>query len=364
MIIELFKKVFDNYLAEKNNAERVHTGLNCYKELVHNIPDRIKELLNLNQHIKIKGSIGEVNFNIANHPWICFFDKRITNSAKRGYYPVILFKSDMSGFYLSLNQGWTQYTDIEGFSTQESKELILRNSNIIKKRLIDLKGFNSEPINLISKSKLADGYELGNICSKYYASNNMPTEETFKNDIQKILELYENLYNIIGADIFNIETEINEEEYQKEINSRNEDSRVLPDGPIEKEINTGNGSISKYKRKVWISKKVLKDSNYLCQYDSAHLSFISNKTNNQYVEAHHLIPVSEYYNFSYSLDVYENIVSLCPNCHKLIHHGKLVDKKRLLRKFYLERKDILLSNRCINLKYRDLLKMYLDNNKN
>lgn len=360
MIIQSFKKVFNNYLSEKINAERVNTGLSCYSELVHNIPDRIKDLLNLNNHLRIKGSMGEVNFYIANHPWICFFDRRITNSAQRGYYPVILFKSDMSGFYLSLNQGWTQYKNIEGFSTQESKELILHNTNIIKKRLIDLKGFDIDPINLISKSPLADGYELGNICSKYYSSNNMPTEETFKNDMQKMLELYEELYNIIGADIFNIETEINEEEYQEEINSENEDSRVLPDGPIEKEINTSNRSISKYKRKAWISKKVIKDSNYLCQYDITHSSFISKKTNMQYVEAHHLIPVSEYDNFSHSLDVYENIVSLCPNCHKLIHHGKLSNKKHILRKFYLDRQDSLLQNRGIDLKYKDLLKMYSD----
>lgn len=43
--------------------------------------------------------------------------------------------------------------------------------------------------------------------------------------------------------------------------------------------------------------------------------------------------------FEVSLDVEENIVSLCSNCHNQIHYGKDADK--LIAKLYEERKDIL-----------------------
>nr|QUW41309.1 Hnh endonuclease [Klebsiella pneumoniae] len=43
--------------------------------------------------------------------------------------------------------------------------------------------------------------------------------------------------------------------------------------------------------------------------------------------------------FENSLDVEENIISLCCNCHKQIHLGKGFED--MLRKIYAERKDIL-----------------------
>ena len=38
---------------------------------------------------------------------VAFFDKLITNTARQGFYIVHLFRSDLSGVYLSLNQGVT-----------------------------------------------------------------------------------------------------------------------------------------------------------------------------------------------------------------------------------------------------------------
>ena len=43
--------------------------------------------------------------------------------------------------------------------------------------------------------------------------------------------------------------------------------------------------------------------------------------------------------FENSLDVEENIISLCCNCHKQIHLGKGFED--MLRKIYAERKDVL-----------------------
>ena len=44
----------------------------------------------------------------------------------------------------------------------------------------------------------------------------------------------------------------------------------------------------------------------------------------QYLEAHHLIPMKAQKDFlseNINLDRLENIVALCPNCHKAVHYG-------------------------------------------
>ncbi len=43
-----------------------------------------------------------------------------------------------------------------------------------------------------------------------------------------------------------------------------------------------------------------------------------------------MIPISKYKDYNYSLDVMENIVSLCSHCHNLLHYGPIIlDTQRL-----------------------------------
>ena len=57
----------------------------------------------------------------------------------------------------------------------------------------------------------------------------------------------------------------------------------------------------------------------MCEYNREHRTFVSKSKQQQYVEAHHLIPFSERKHFDVSIDIIENIVCLCPNCHRKIH---------------------------------------------
>ena len=43
--------------------------------------------------------------NLANVPWIAFVDERETENVLGDVYCVLLFKADMSGVYLTVNQG-------------------------------------------------------------------------------------------------------------------------------------------------------------------------------------------------------------------------------------------------------------------
>ncbi|WP_447212985.1 HNH endonuclease [Bacillus cereus] len=73
-----------------------------------------------------------------------------------------------------------------------------------------------------------------------------------------------------------------------------------------------------------------------------HLTFVSAVTGSNFVEAHHLIPMSLQSKFRWSLDVLGNIVSLCPNCHRMIHHANKADKHLLIEKLYSLRKQALI----------------------
>jgi predicted HNH restriction endonuclease len=53
-----------------------------------------------------------------------------------------------------------------------------------------------------------------------------------------------------------------------------------------------------------------------------------------FMEVHHLVPMKFQEEFTVELDVPENIVSLCPNCHRIIHHAIDLQRKVLLRQLY------------------------------
>lgn len=55
------------------------------------------------------------------------------------------------------------------------------------------------------------------------------------------------------------------------------------------------------------------------------------------MEAHHLIPMSRQGGFSYSLDVPANIIPLCPNCHRKIHHATEDERNKMIKRFFSKR---------------------------
>jgi predicted HNH restriction endonuclease len=81
-------------------------------------------------------------------------------------------------------------------------------------------------------------------------------------------------------------------------------------------------------------------ADFLCEYDPADRTFLR-RNGKPYTEPHHLIPICKYREFPYSLDVLENMVSLCSHCHNLLHYGKFEDKIPILTKLYNERKTAL-----------------------
>lgn len=98
---KLFKYILESY---NDGSEKVDSSTELYKVLTETLPSKIGYALGISNLI-VKESMGQGNKT--QYPWIVIMDKNITQSTQYGLYMVYLFKRDMTGFYLSLNQGIT-----------------------------------------------------------------------------------------------------------------------------------------------------------------------------------------------------------------------------------------------------------------
>ena len=87
--------------------------------------------------------------------------------------------------------------------------------------------------------------------------------------------------------------------------------------------------------------KSLSFANYKCENNNNHISFVRKSNKRNYTEPHHLIPLSAHKDFKYSLDIEENVCSLCSNCHNCIHYGLDDEKDKIIEKLFDARKGML-----------------------
>ncbi|WZE72493.1 HNH endonuclease [Macrococcus sp. CCM 2573] len=97
-------------------------------------------------------------------------------------------------------------------------------------------------------------------------------------------------------------------------------------------------NIKRYKRNLLEVRKAKDSANYTCEFDNNHVTFQNSYDNKPFIEAHHLIPMATQGLFEYNIDFADNIICLCPNCHRRIHYGVKSDKIEMVQKFYKVRK--------------------------
>jgi 5-methylcytosine-specific restriction protein A len=353
---KIFSDLKSNYPLEIKDAKTTNELVISSEIIKSLVPDYIRSSLSLDESFfKVKGSVGAGN--IAAVPWVCIFDKDVTASAQHGFYIVLLFRPDMSGFYVSLNQGWTQYE--KGFKPlSHAREKIVRNASICRQALKAVH-LNSQPIDLKASGNLARGYELGNIYSRHFDLIGEFSEYEFVKTLNEFVFIYSQLKNLIGKNILAI-TGIVEEEYQDVAQSGDlSGGRSLDSGPIplgEKSESTRSSS-SGWSRSVDIAHSALEEANYQCFFDGSHSTFTSRRSLMPFMEAHHLIPMEHQEKFEYSLDVPENILCICPNCHRQVHHAIDAEVKPMLEQAFLTRQKDLL-DRGLKLDLADLYKLY------
>lgn len=353
------QKVLDNYIEEYNKYYRGEIPNNSTKSLIsstllkNDLPNRIYSTLNLSRKkYKIKGSIGAGN--LADVPWLCIFDEYITVTATSGYYVVFLFNAKMNGVYLSLNQGYTQYK--ETFGAKVGKQKMNEIANLASKILgeVNSNGFTTNKISLDATTDLGKGYENGNILSKFYEVGKIPREQVIIDDLYYLLNKYKTLTELVGDSLIDIYDTIDDEHFQAEIQNINK--QLIPAGPIPRKNKTNSAASSKWSRSAQMSADALINADYTCEINPNHTTFLS-PNGKQFMEAHHLIPMEFQDEFEVSIDVPENIISLCPNCHRAFHNSNYNYKIDLISSIY-EKRDKVLKNRGIFLDFLMLKSFY------
>lgn len=352
-IVSLLEKIINSY--NSVNKENF-AGNETIRLISKDIPNSIAKSIDLNsEKFKIKGSGG--NGQPAEIPWISIFNRSITDTATKGLYLVFLIKADFSGLYLSLNQGFTYFK--EKYGTKDGKIKIRKAASKIRKNLNTLPLNSMFDINLQCINPLGKGYESGNIAAKYYSMENMPSESELIDDIREYILCYEELKSMIGlrtVDQFyeyllikDDGYEISEEDGKESLNESlgkyivNKKEKASFKGlKKEKKVTVlDNEGKEVYLRDSKIASNAIEIADYKCEIDENHKSFTRKTNMKNYTESHHLIPMSFQDDFKYSLDIEENIVSVCSTCHNCLHYGIDEERIELLQMLYEQRKEHL-----------------------
>lgn len=199
---------------------------------------------------------------------------------------------------------------------------------------------------------------------------NNSSRNDYNNKIFRMQRFYKGSYPMLDKKLFayiknylnkkNIDDDFS---FQSEIQKVNEKacSTIRDNSKEEPKLGTGSGSLCVNKN-AKVSKKALLSAKYTCAGNHKHITFKTAK-GQPYMEGHHLIPCT-YANTKHywdskgvNIDCPENIVCLCPTCHRQIHYGSNKEKRILIEKLYrLKHKE--LEKIGITLSLDDLFSLY------
>ena len=117
-------------------------------------------------------------------------------------------------------------------------------------------------------------------------------------------------------------------------------------------------SSTQWRRNQIIITQVIEGAQYQCEHNPAHMTFIARSTGQAYMEGHHLIPMKYQSQFDCGIDVYANVVCLCPTCHRLLHFGRDTERRHAVEQLFDLRSERL-THSGIDLSKKDFLELVL-----
>lgn len=358
--MQLLSDVLKSYLATRlqANGKATHIGNIDQRSILVELPIYFKSLLlqiGRGDEFIVEGSIG--NGNMALVPWVGIFNRAVTATAQEVYYIVLLFSETMTSCYLSLNQGVTELKGQFGPAVANSK--MRATARRALQFLVTDRGAFLGPIDLDATGSLGKGYENSAIESYRYDLQNLPNQVNVAENFLSLLNHYDRLVAVAGPSLQFLapisEDEFHQAAMEKALVANLDDDEPDVSLPIPGRSETSrNGCF----RSIKFAALALRRAEFKCEIDATHETFLSRASKQYYVEAHHLVPISKQNLFPFSLDVPANIVALCATCHKLLHHGRIVDKRdhliRLLkeRRERLEKMEILVGDEVLLSYYR------------
>ena len=117
-------------------------------------------------------------------------------------------------------------------------------------------------------------------------------------------------------------------------------------------------SSTHWRRNQIIITQAIEGAQYQCEHDPAHMTFTARSTGQAYMEGHHLIPMKYQSQFDCRIDVYANVVCLCPTCHRLLHFGCDLERRYAVEQLFDLRNERLIHS-GIDLSKNDFLELVL-----
>lgn len=249
----------------------------------------------------VKGSVGQGVW--AETPWVSIFEPSVTTSAQRGVYVVYLFDQLGRHVYLSLNQATTEVKDEFKSKFQE----VLASRAEFARRLLEPHGIDDllgEELDLTGDRELTRGYCTGNIVSACYSIDNFPSEETIRQDLERILSLYSTYILIRKGEIGE------EEEIPDDISPGIESKRFRWHRRAE--------------RNPRLSADAKRFHGYTCMICGFNFESRYGDRGREYIEAHHVVPFAELAQElePVMLDPRTDFVVVCANCHRMLHRTR------------------------------------------
>lgn len=201
---------------------------------------------------------------------------------------------------------------------------------------------------------------LENFANKFIikVENNMFRKQRIYND--KYTKLFDDIIQYI-ENILSMPEAKNK--YQDDVQNAIVASSIEIQNAVNRPIEiTISSEGKKIKKNPSLAKTVLEQARYCCAINAGHTTFISSK-GVQYMEGHHLIPCTvenaEEIDKKYqkNIDCCENIVCLCPTCHRAIHFGDDKTKREKIRFLYRQQGQKL-KKVGINITEQELLDLY------
>lgn len=243
-----------------------------------------------------KASAGQGRWVVA--PWLAIFDTLVTDSAQNGFYPVYLTKEDFSGLYLSMNQGVTSVRESHGAAA--SRALVARARDLQAKLGRVPPGFSTSSIVLGENSR---DYEYGSVFARYYELQNMPEES----------ELLEHLHSMLDAYLVLVERD----SYPSSSTEREDDEEHFE-----------NTAVIRLHKRIERNRKLAAEVKRLQGLKCSACGFVYSDRyqglNTNFIEAHHLTPLSELQKGAIKMDPLKDFRVLCANCHRMIHRSDCV----------------------------------------
>ena len=183
----------EQVLSEYGSARSGQFGSNAE---VWDTFERLRDAFNMSPPVAARPTVSAVwsagRGNWARVPWISFLDSRETRTTQQGVYPVLLFREDLTGVYMTLAQGVTEPRNRLGRAGMTAHLDSVAFEIHTQSPELPAAGFALErTMDLRTSAPLGRDYELSVIAHKLYEQGRVPSDDEILADLDAVLTAYD-----------------------------------------------------------------------------------------------------------------------------------------------------------------------------